>query len=522
MKHIEYKYFIAAVYVVSLFMDLLDTTIVNVALPTLARDFHAGTTAIEWVVTGYLLSLAVFIPVSGWAGDRFGTKRTFLFALIVFSTGSLLCGVAWNIEDLIAFRILEGVGGGMLTPVGAAMLYRAFPPDERARVSSILIVPAVLAPASGPLVGGYLLQSTTWRALFWLNVPIGILGFLFSVRYLREQREDKPGSFDRWGFVLAAAGLASVLYGLARAGDQGIASAGALAFELAGVAILGAFVFVELHRAEPMLDLRLFRNRLFVTGNTVQFFAFGSQFGTLFLLPLLLQTERGLSPLESGLTTFPQAVGVMMIAPLAGRIYRRFGPRRMSAAGLMLAGAATLAFLRVDLESNLWWIRAILLARGSGFALALIAMQTATFATVPRESMGRGSAIYSVTRQVGTSLAVAIFATVLSSRLLALGSVLGAPSARAGAMSAFHAAFLSLRACRLRRGSGSIACRRSPGRRDDASPNHVGVRPGGADDVRAAGEVNAPDLAWFRYALLSMKLLHVGGYSYDVRLWMGR
>lgn len=443
MKRIEYKYFIAVVYVVALFMDLLDSTIVNVALPTFARDFHAGTTVIEWVVTGYLLSLAVFIPVSGWAGDRFGTKRVFLFALSIFSLGSLLCSIAGSIDSLIAFRIVQGIGGGMLTPVGATMLYRAFGPAERARISSILIVPAVLAPASGPLIGGYLLQVTTWRALFWLNVPIGVLGLVLSGRYLREQREDNPGRFDPWGFALAAVGLSSVLYGLALAGDDGFSSGRVLGLEAAGLVTLVGFAIVELRTAQPMLDLRLFRHRLFASGIIVQFFAFGGQFGTLFLLPLLLQTERGLSPLQSGLTTFPQAIGVMMISPIAGRIYGRLGPRWMAVGGLTLAGAATLAFLRVDLQSSLWWIRAIMLARGCGFALSLIAMQTATFATVPRESLGRGNAIYSVTRQVGVSLAVAAFATVLSSQLHFFSSVLGDPTARGGAVSAFHGAFFA-------------------------------------------------------------------------------
>lgn len=162
-KRLEYKYIVAIVFTLGLFMDLLDSTITNVAVPTLARDFHASTTAIEWVVTGYLLSLAVFIPVSGWAGDRFGTKRTFLFALAVFVAGSGLCGLAWSTQSLIVFRVLQGIGGGMLTPVGTTMIFRAFPPSERARAASLLTIPAVLAPASGPVVGGYLVQYQSWR-----------------------------------------------------------------------------------------------------------------------------------------------------------------------------------------------------------------------------------------------------------------------------------------------------------------------------------------------------------------------
>ena len=176
----------------------------------------------------------------------------------------------------------------------------------------------MLAPASGPLIGGYLLQATTWRVVFWLNVPIGLVALVVSTLQLREQREDNPGGFDLWGFVLAAVGLSSVLYGLAQAGDRGVADPRAIAFTLGGAAILVAFVIVELSVAQPMLDFRLFRDRLFANGIAVQIFAFGGQFGALFLLPLLLQTERGLSPLESGLTTFPQAVGIMLIAPWPG------------------------------------------------------------------------------------------------------------------------------------------------------------------------------------------------------------
>lgn len=438
---INYKYQVAALYAVALFMDLLDTTIVNVALPTLGRAFHTGTTGIEWVVTGYLLSLAVFIPVSGWAGDRFGSKRTFLFAFGVFTAGSLLCSLAPGFGWLVAARVLQGIGGGMLTPVGATMVYRAFRPDERARVSSIITVPAVLAPASGPVIGGLLMQSYTWRSVFWLNVPIGILGLMVAAVLLKEQREEHPGRLDIPGFALAALGLSSVLYALAQAGDRGFTDAGVLGFGLAGLGALAIFVVVELRRRQPMLDLRLFGNSLFRAGNIVQFLGYGGQFGTLFVLPLLLQSERGLTPLQSGLATFPQAIGVITMAPVAGRIYARIGPRRMSLFGLLLAAAATLAFLRVDLQTDLWWIRAIMLLRGWGFALSLTAMQAATFATVSSGLLGRGSAIYSVTRQVGTSLTVAVLATALSAGLLSHGAVLGDPRTRAGAVFAFHETF---------------------------------------------------------------------------------
>jgi len=442
MKRIQYKYIVAAVYAVALFMDLLDTTIVNVALPTLGRAFHAGTTGIEWVVTGYLLSLAVFIPVSGWAGDRFGTKRTFLFAFAVFTAGSLFCSLAPSLAWLVCARLVQGVGGGMLTPVGATMVYRAFRPDERAWMAALITVPAVVAPAIGPVVGGLLMKSYSWRSVFWLNVPIGLAGLVLAGLALVEERQQSPGRFDFTGFALAAGGLSSLLYALARAGDAGFRDPAVIGFGLAGVATLAAFVFVELHTSQPMLELRLFQDSLFRSGNSVQALGFGAQFGTLFLLPLLLQAERGLTPLQSGLTTFPQALGVMMMVPLAGRLYRRIGPRAMSACGLLLAAAATLPFVAVDANTGLWWIRAFMLVRGWGFALSLTAMQAATFATVPADLLGRGSAIYSMARQAGTSLAVAILATFLSAGLSAHDAVLGSADDRMAAIAAFHAPFL--------------------------------------------------------------------------------
>ena len=190
---VEYKWLVAAAFVAGFFMDIVDTTVVNVALPTLARDFDAGDGTLEWVVTGYLLSLAIWIPASGWIGDRVGTKKTFLFALTLFTTCSALCGLSWSVESLIAFRVLQGVGGGMMTPVGMAMLFRAFPPEERAQASAVLTVPTAIAPALGPVLGGWLVEYASWRWIFYVNVPVGIAGFVFALLFLREHTEPAAG-----------------------------------------------------------------------------------------------------------------------------------------------------------------------------------------------------------------------------------------------------------------------------------------------------------------------------------------
>lgn len=420
---LEYKYIVALVSVFGLFMDLLDGTIVNVAAPTLAQDFNASTTTIEWVITGYLLSLAVFIPVSGWAGDRFGTKRTFMFALSVFTLSSFLCAMAWNIESLIAFRILQGVGGGMLTPVGTAMVFRAFPPNERSKASGLMVIPTTVAPASGPILGGFLVEYVSWEWIFLVNVPVGIIGLIVSWRFLKEDKQPSPGRFDMYGFALAAAGMASIQYALAEAGSRGFDDARVIGFLIAGAALIVAFAAAELRIAQPMIDVRLFRNRLFRQCTSTQFVAMIGFSGALFLLPFLLQRERGLSPFESGLTTFPMAIGVMMMAQPMSRLYRFIGPRRLIATGLVLATISTLTLAFIDIETNLWYIRGIMLLRGWGFGMMLVPMQAATFATISPVDTGRASSLFSVSRMVGQSLGVAISATVLSNRITAHGGV---------------------------------------------------------------------------------------------------
>ena len=206
LQSLEYKWVVAIAFLLGIFMDLLDMTIVNVALPSIAKDFQVTDSGIEWLITGYTLSLAVCIPASGWLGDRFGTKRIFTIAIAAFTAGSLLCAMAWSLDSLIAFRVLQGIGGGMMTPVGTAMLMRAFPPNERARASTVLMIPIAIAPAVGPVLGGILVDQLSWQWIFLINLPIGILGVIFAATMLKEERQPNPGTFDKWGFFLSAAG----------------------------------------------------------------------------------------------------------------------------------------------------------------------------------------------------------------------------------------------------------------------------------------------------------------------------
>jgi EmrB/QacA subfamily drug resistance transporter len=442
---LEYKWIVGIVFVFGLFMDLLDMTIVNVAIPDLSREFNADTTTVQWVVTGYLLSLAVFIPVSGWLGDRFGTKRIFMTALFLFTTASFACGMAWNIESLIAFRVLQGVGGGMLTPVGTAMLFRAFPPHERAKGAAILMIPMVVAPASGPVLGGYLVEYQDWRWIFLINIPVGVLGFIFAGLFLKEEKQPAPGRLDVPGLLLACLGFATLMYGLAEAGDRGIDDARVLAFGGVGLFVLALFTIVELRTTEPMIDMRLFKNGLFAATNFVQMIGFAGLTGGLFLLPLMLQSPAGfgLGAFDSGLTTFPQAIGVVTMVQVSSRLYYYVGPRRLLMVGLLGVTATMFSFVFLTPDTNLWWIRGIMFLRGCSFAFMLISFQTATFATIDPPMMGRASAISSAGRQVGASFGVALLATILTASLSSHDAAIGSPENSSGFFAAFDEALIA-------------------------------------------------------------------------------
>ncbi len=439
---LEFKYIVALISVFGMFMNLLDLTIVNVAVPVLASELDASAREVQWVVTAYLLAVAVAIPVSGWAGDRFGTKLIFVLALAFFTGGSALCAFAWNIESLIVFRALQGLGGGFLMPVSQTMVFRAFPQQERSKAAGILVVPTTFAPASGPLVGGLILDYLSWPWIFLVNIPVGVIGIVLAIAFLREQREDNPGRIDIPGFMLASGGLAVFLYGLAEAGERGFGDAVVLGFGGAGLALLAIFVLVELRTEEPLIDVRLFLNRMFALANLTQSVAFMGFASTLFLLPLILQLERGMSPLESGLATFPQAIGVMVMAPVMARIYPIVGPRRLVAIGLAVASATTVPLILMDLGTNVWQIQGTMFMRGVGFSMMLVPLQTAAFAGISMADTGRATAAFNATRQVAQSFGVAIIATVLTSRLAHHGAMLGPLDDVASSVSAFSDGFI--------------------------------------------------------------------------------
>ncbi len=411
----------------------------NVALPTIGREFGVSPVAVDSIAISFLVSLAVFIPASGWLGDRFGGKQVLLIAIVVFTGASALCGIATGLGELVAFRVLQGAGGGMLAPVGMAMLYRVFPPEERVRAAAILTVPTTLAPALGPLLGGLLTTEESWRWVFYVNLPIGAAAFLFGLVFVQESRQPHPGRFDLPGFLLSGFGLGLLMYGVSEGPVKGWHSADVLTAIAAGAALLAVMVAVELRTAEPMVNLRLLGNRLFRSSNGVMVLASIAFLGTLYAISLYYQDGRGLSALGSGLSTFPEALGVMAGAQLATRwLYPMFGPRRHITGGLIGVAISIGLLALLGPGTSLWWARLLMLTLGLAMGQVFVPVQAAAFATITPEATGRASTLFNTVRQLGGAIGVA----VLTTAIVAVGPVHITDGHPVANLTAYRIAFL--------------------------------------------------------------------------------
>ena len=436
---ISQKVAVGAVFVAAMFMTIMDATIVNVALPTIGRDFGVSPTAVDSISIAFLVALAVAIPASGWLGDRFGGKRVLLTAIAVFTAASALCGLASSLDELVVFRVLQGASGGMLAPVGMAMLFRVFPPEERIRASAILTVPTTLAPALGPVLGGLLVTEASWRWVFYVNLPIGVAAFAFGAVFLHQTPQAQPGRFDLVGFLLSGLGLGLLMYGVCEGPNLGWRHAQVLAAIAAGAVLLAAMVVVELRSAAPIVDLRLLANRLFRSCNGVMVLASVAFLGTLYAISLYYQDGRGLSALGSGLSTFPEALGVMGGAQLASRVlYPRLGPRRHISIGLLGTTASIGLLALLGPQSSLWWARLLMLTLGVSMAQIFVPVQAAAFATITPAATGRASTLFNAIRQLGGAIGVAILTTVIVS----VGPVHLVAGHEVANLTAYRAAFL--------------------------------------------------------------------------------
>lgn len=417
-----------------MFMSVMDMQIVNVALPTMSHDFHVPISSVQWVVTSYLMSVAVGVPASGWLGDRFGSKRIFLIAVGLFTVASFLCAVSSNLPELVATRVLQGAGGGLMVPVGMAMLYRAYPPDRRIGIARLVTLVMMIAPTTAPLIGGALVTWGSWRWIFTINLPVGAAAMIFGFWFITEHREPRQGSFDLPGAILGGSGLGLLLFSVGSGPTLGWTSPTVDLTGVAALAAIVAFVFLELRREYPLLNLHLLSNRLFRRCCAVVAFSSTPFFGSLVFTSLYLQSGRGVSAINSGLSTFPEAVAIGITSQLVARLFPRIGPRRLLATGFTGLALTCVALSTANLSTSLWEIRGLCFALGVSNAFIMLPTQASAFAQITSAETGHASAIFSTVQRAAGALGIAVLATVL-----ALGG--GDVVHRRPSMSAFHWVF---------------------------------------------------------------------------------
>ncbi len=436
MKSWDYKWQVVSSVIFGTFMVIMDATVVNVALPTLRTAFSTSGGGsigqVQWVISGFVLAIGIVTPMAGLLADRFGIKRVYLLSLLGFTLASALCGFAPNLFLLIIFRILQGLAGGSALPLGTALLFSAFPPEERGLAFGVFGIPLVAAPALGPVIGGALVEYVNWRFIFFVNVPIGLLGVSIGWWLLRESKREGHVPIDYVGAILAFIAFGGILYGLSTGAPQGDSStvagsnaAGAtgnwgtwqviLSLSV-GVVALMIFVIWELHkRDEALLDVRLFRRPTFTIANVIGWICVIGFFGAEFLLPLYLQILRGLSPLQTGLLLLPLAIASGILSPFVGRLQDKIGPRLLVTLGFGLLIINTWQFSLLSLTESYVYIAFLLVLRGVALALVLQPTLLAALSGIGPRALPRASSLVNASRSIFQSLGVAMLATILAS-----------------------------------------------------------------------------------------------------------
>ena len=413
---------IAFVVVIGAIMSILDTTIINVGLDTLSQQLHAPLSTIQWVSTGYLLALATVIPLTGWAAERFGSKRVWMTVVVAFVITSALCGLAWSAESLIAFRVLQGFAGGMIMPIGMITLAQAAGPKNMGKVMSIVGVPMLLAPVFGPVIGGLIIQHLSWPWLFYVNLPIGVLGLMLAWRRMPNDanapRRANAGKLDLVGLGLLSPGVALIVYGLSEiAATAQVLALRAVVPMIVGVLLVVTFAWRSWSHDFPVVDVRLLRGRGFAAATATMLLAGAALFGGMVLLPLYYQIDRGLSPITVGLLLAPQGLGAAIAMRWSGRLTDRIGGGPVVTAGLLVLMIGTLPFALVTGSTPYWLLLIALFIRGIGLGFTVMPTMASAYALLDHHEVPRATPMLNVLQRIGGAIGVAVLAVILQTQI---------------------------------------------------------------------------------------------------------
>jgi EmrB/QacA subfamily drug resistance transporter len=414
------------VLIMGAFMVMFDSTAMNVVIPRLIGEFHSSYHVIQWVITSYLLAESAIIPLTGWLCDRFGTKRISLIAISLFTIGSLMCTLAQGIEQLIIFRILQGLGGGMVIPIMFAYTYRLSPPDQIGRIMGLVVIPIMFAPALGPVLSGLIIDHISWHWIFAVNIPIGIITILIGIWKLPVIEKQPVTPLDRIGVVLAPLAFAGICYGLSE-GSTDWSSVRTLMGIGVGLVALTVFIISQLLRENPLLELRIFRTKGFTHNIFVQWIAVFVQFGSLFLIPQALQNAGGYSAFETGLVMLPYVLFAGISNQIGGRLFDKRGVWFVARLGFGILSAGMLLMSLLTDDSSTTMVVFSMIIIGSSVGFCVVPLNTNLFKLSPPHLVGRLSSLSSAIQQVIVSFAISGLATVITSRY---GTHIGAGSTK--------------------------------------------------------------------------------------------
>ncbi|WP_438445141.1 MDR family MFS transporter [Gorillibacterium sp. sgz5001074] len=402
-----------AAIIVGMFIVYLDQTVLNVILPNIITSLHSTYPAAQWTITGYSLAMASLIPIAGWLSDRFGAKPVLLMAIAWFGAASALCALSSTMEQLILFRSVQGISGGLVTPVGLAMIYRLSPSGQTGKVMAMISIPVLLAPAFGPILAGYLADHLSWHWVFLINVPLCLIGLLHGIRYLPRITSGPTARLDPYGLFLAPVAVVGLCYGLS-AGTSSWHSTQTIGSFLTGFISLILLIVAELRQPEPLLELRVYRSRGFAKGSFILAAGQIAVFGSLYLLPQWLQNVRGSGAFESGLLMLPYAVSSGIVLQWSGKWFDRFGVRRLAIAGMCGLGIDGFLLARLEPNSSTLWIVLPIVLLGASSGLCMMPLSTHLMLMAPRELVSRVSSLAGASQQVIVSLTIAGLTTLLT------------------------------------------------------------------------------------------------------------